>query len=235
MKREEMTYWDQSTAKIGIIMLDTTFPRIPGDIGNADTFLFPVKYKVVAGATVRRVVKKHDPALLQPFIEAARELENEGVQAITTSCGFLSLFQKEIAAELTVPFYSSSLLQIPFVYTLTGKSGPLGIITANKSSLSEKHLLAADVHDIPLIIAGMEEMPAFRQCVLEGGDQLDKQEIEREIVYQAAKMIREHPTMRALVLECTNMPPYRESLKRATGLPVFDIVTLTNYMYESLP
>ncbi|MED4731871.1 hypothetical protein P9597_27815 [Aneurinibacillus migulanus] len=86
-------------------------------------------------------------------------------------------------------------------------------------------MIAADVHDIPLIIARMEEMPVFRQCVLEGGEQLDKQEFEREIVYQATKMIREHPTMRALVLECTNMPPYRESLKREIGLPVFDIVT----------
>src|SRR5450830_1704998 len=103
---------------IGIIMLDTVFPRIPGDVGNATTFPFPVRYKRVNGASVKRVVKEADPQLLQPFIEAAQELEMEGVKAITTSCGFLVMFQKQIADAVKIPVLTSSLLQVPFVSKL---------------------------------------------------------------------------------------------------------------------
>src|SRR5438067_6977945 len=76
---------------IGILMLDTRFPRIPGDVGNATTFDFPVRFKVVRGASQRRIILEGDLSLLQPFVDGARELEAEGVRAITTSCGFLAL------------------------------------------------------------------------------------------------------------------------------------------------
>lgn len=220
--------------KIGILMLNTTFPRIKGDIGNKETFSFPVRYKIVQGATVERVVEQHDPTLITPFIKAAHELEEEGVQAITTSCGFLALFQEEIAKQLTIPFYSSSLLQIPLVHTLTGKQGPIGILTANKSTLSREHLHSAGVENIPLVIGGLENSPAFRTVFLEGATEINKEKIEAEMVEQAVQLVSKNPDIKALVFECTNMPPFRESVKKATGLPVFDIVTLTNYVHEAL-
>ena len=86
-------------------MLDTVFPRIPGDIGNAATFSFPVRYKVVKGASPQRVVKEADTRLLEPFIEAARSLEKEGVKAIGTSCGFLAIFQRELADAVDIPVF----------------------------------------------------------------------------------------------------------------------------------
>jgi hypothetical protein len=103
---------------IGIITLDTCFPRIPGDVGNATTFDFPVRFKVVAGASPRRVVHEQDPELLRPFIEAAQELEHTGCRAITTTCGFLALFQKDMAASVNVPLFTSSLLQVPVVHKM---------------------------------------------------------------------------------------------------------------------
>src|SRR5690625_4719374 len=105
-------------AKIGILMLDTTFHRPVGDIGNKNTFPFPVSYKKVKGASISRVVKQRDPSLLEPFIQAALEFEREGVKAITTSCGFLAIFQKEIQKQLKTPFFSSSLLQVPLAATI---------------------------------------------------------------------------------------------------------------------
>ncbi|MFT9846719.1 aspartate/glutamate racemase family protein [Aneurinibacillus sp. REN35] len=230
-----MKMQSSSDAKIGILMLDTTFPRMKGDIGNPATFPFPVMYKVIPGATVKRVVHEHDAALLEPFIEAAQELEAHGVQAITTSCGFLALFQKEIAAKVSVSFYSSSLLQVPLVYTVAGTGGSIGIITANQSSLSPRHITAAGIADLPIHIAGMEECPSFRQSILEGAAHLDKQAIEEEIVQKAKEMKETHPDMKAIVLECTNMPPYRDRIKQDIQLPVFDIVTLTHYIYDALP
>jgi len=134
---------------LGILMLDTTFPRIPGDIGNANSFPFPVRYKRVKGASPKRVVEEADPALLEPFITAARELEAEGVKAITTSCGFLALFQRELVAAVHVPLFSSSLLQIPLLYEIFGRGGKAGVLTARAAALTERHFEGCGVQGIP--------------------------------------------------------------------------------------
>ena len=97
---------------VGVIMLDTHFPRIKGDIGNPDTFDFPVQYKIVKGASPDRVVLQADRRLIQPFIEAGRSLIRNGAKILTTSCGFLALFHNELTQALSVPIFSSSLLQV---------------------------------------------------------------------------------------------------------------------------
>lgn len=106
---------------IGVITLDTLFPRILGDVANATTFDFPVRFKKVEGATGKRVVKEADPTLLEPFIAAAQELEREGVMAITTTCGFLAMFQEELSNAVNIPFFASSLMQVPLVSRIIGK------------------------------------------------------------------------------------------------------------------
>lgn len=103
---------------VGIILLNTRFPRIPGDIGNAGTFGFPVLYSVVEDASPHRVVREKAEGLLEPFIAAARGLVEEGARAITTSCGFLAIFQPEIAASVPVPVFTSSLIQLPMVHRM---------------------------------------------------------------------------------------------------------------------
>jgi hypothetical protein len=218
---------------VGVLMLDTSFERIPGDIGNAASFAVPVSYKIVSGATITRVVKEADPSLLKPFIEAAHELEAEGVRMITTSCGFLALFQKEMGQALSVPFYSSSLLQIPFVHSITG--GPIGILTARKSSLTERHLAAVGASHVPVVIYGMDDKPAFTSAIVDETEKLDPVKVEAEMVEKALEMRQNHPDLKAVVLECTNMPPYKEKIKQAAGLPVFDIFTLTDFVCSGLP
>ena len=84
-------------ASVGILMLEARFPRIPGDMGNALTWPFPVHYKVVRDASPDRVVRRGAEGLLEVFIAAARELEADGVDGITTNCGFLALMQEELA------------------------------------------------------------------------------------------------------------------------------------------
>ena len=108
--------------KIGILMLDSTFPRIQGDIGNAFTWNFPVLYKKVVGGTPKKVVLELTKEDVAPFIEAAKDLEKEGVRAITTSCGFLALFQKEMAAAVNIPVLTSALLLVPLVYKMLGSN-----------------------------------------------------------------------------------------------------------------
>lgn len=213
-------------------MLDTSFTRPEGDIGNPATFPFPVAYEIVENATIERVVKTGDPTLINPFVNAAKRLQQRGVKAITTSCGFLALFQKEIQQELTVPFYSSSLLQIPLASTMT--AGTIGVLTAQKSSLTYNHFQGANAHHTPIVIAGMDDMPAFRGAIIEETIPLDMEAVALEMKQVTRTLIENHPNVTALVMECTNMPPYRNALREVTKLPIFDVNTLTKYVVESL-
>jgi Asp/Glu/hydantoin racemase len=219
---------------IGILMLDTKFPRIPGDIGNALTFDFPVKYKKVKGATSQRVVREADPSLIAPFIEAARELEEEGVSAITTSCGFLAIFHDYLADAVSIPVFTSSLLQVPIVFRMLKKGQKVGIMTASKPHLTELHFKGAGIKDIPLVIYGMEEQEEFPAVFLDQKETLDIEKAESEMVQVATKMVSENPDVGAIVFECTNMPPFRKAVQQAVNLPVFDIVTLMNYVHDSV-
>ncbi len=214
-------------------MLDTKFERIVGDIGNPLSFDMPVVYKTVTGATVSRIVKEQDRKLIQPFIDAALELESEGVDAITTSCGFLALFQKEIAAETNVPFYSSSLMQIPLVHAIVG--GPIGVLTARKASLTRQHLAQVDAETVPTFIYGMDDMPSFTSAIVEETEPLHEENIEQEMVQTARQLYRNHPEIKGIVLECTNMPPYKQAIQKEVNVPIFDIFTLTDFVFRSLP
>lgn len=225
--------------ELGILMLDTRFPRIPGDIGNARTFPFPVRYLKVKGASPRRVVEEADPSLLEPFILAARELEAEGVKAITTSCGFLALFQKELAAAVSVPVFTSSLLQIPFLDRLFGQPGKIGVMTARAASLTGRHFEQCGASGLPLAIAGMDESPEFTRVFLDKGDAdsiplLDIDLAESEIRNVARDLVHRNPDIKFVVLECTNMPPFRKAIQESCGKPVFDIVTLAGYIHSGL-
>lgn len=220
---------------IGILLNEAICPRIIGDMGNAMTFNFPVKYKIVKGATVERVVEKTDPKLLYPFIKAAQELEKEGVKAITTSCGFLSIFQEEISAATNIPVFTSSLIQVPLVYRMLGKDKKVGIITAYKSKLTEKHLRAVGIDEnIPVCIIGMENSQEFYNVIIKQKSIMDVKKVEAEVVINARLLVEQNNDIGAIVFECTNLPPYAAAVQRAVHLPVFDIITLTNMIYNAV-
>jgi hypothetical protein len=208
---------------LGVLMLATTFSRPVGDIGNPKTFPFPVLYETVPTASVRRVVVDPDPALIEEFVAGGRFLEQRGAQAIATSCGFLSLYQAEIQAHLSVPFAASSLLQIPAAEKLHGQ---IGVITARAASLSERHFRAAGCTHMPAAVAGMDSCPAFTAAIIEGKVPLDERAVQRELIAVTREMVRKRPELRAIVLECTNLPPYSAAVREASGLPVYDSTTL---------
>jgi len=220
---------------IGVLSLESYFPKGPGHIKNPTTFDFPVTYKVVKGATVKKVVDQADPSLLEPFIEAARELESEGVQAITGSCGFLVLFQRELADAVSVPVFMSSLIQVPMVHRMVRKDQKVGIMVALKRSLTQEHLRAVGADTTPVCIAGMDDQEEFCEVIIEGRrNELDFGRLEDEIVSVAEALVRENPETGALVLECTDMTSFAHKIQRKINLPVFDIITLTNMVYEAV-
>jgi len=220
---------------IGILCLETCYGRPPGHIRNASTFRFPVMYRIVKGATARRVVKEADPELLNPFIQAAQELEREGVMAITGSCGFLALFQDDLADAVDIPVFTSSLIQIPMVYRMLRRSQKVGILTASQSTLTAALLKAVGADAVPVCVAGMDDRQEFCEVVIEGRRQeLDVGRLAQEVLAVVDGLAKDHPEMGALVIECTDLPPFAHLIQEKIHVPVFDIVTLTNMVYETL-
>ena len=210
---------------LGVVMLDTRFPRVPGDIGCAETFAFPVRYRTVRGASPRRVVIERDASLLAPFIAAAWALQDEGAAAIATSCGFLALFQSEMQAALSVPMWSSSLLLVAPLQAGLVVGRRVGIVTVDAASLTPDHLHGAGA-DPRTPIQGLALDSRFRSSLLEDRLELDVDEARAATVAAACRLVERHPEVAAIVLECTNMPPYADAVRAATGLPVHDITTL---------
>ena len=218
---------------LGILLLDTTFPRIPGDVGNERSYPFPVRIKKVRGATVQRVVYDADPTLRESFVEAARELESEGVAAITSSCGFLSPIQKDVAEAVNIPVFLSSLMQVSVVHAMTQRK--VAIVTANSQSLTELVLESAGIaSNIPIEVIGMEGVSAFRDPILKDGATLNRKKIEHEMVVRAENLLQQHPEIGSFVFECHNLAPYAQAVQAATGKPVFDIIDFAGWVYSSV-
>ena len=220
---------------VGILMLDTRFPRIPGDMGNAATFPFPVRYHRVAGADPDLVVRRGAEGLLPAFIEGARQLEREGVGAITTNCGFLIKYQPQLAGAVRVPVFTSSLLLVPLVHRMLAPGRSIGLMTVNAAGLTAEHLAGAGIgRDVLLVVAGMEGEKEFTRVLLDNELELDVDAARAEHVRVARRLVTDHPEVGAIVLECTNMPPYAADIQRVTGLPVFDIVSLVTMAHGAL-
>jgi hypothetical protein len=232
MPRYQIRNADTYGHAIGILLLDYRGPFIPGDVGNATTYDYPVLFKLVKGLTLDRVLAG-DPEAEADIVEAAEELERFGVRGISSDCGFLVQYQRAVAKAVKIPVFMSSLLQIPFLSMMFDPGRPVGCLTATRKSLGNRVLELAGIKgDINVVIHGMEDYEHFKWSILEEGGELDSDLIETEVVTEAKKMLEVHPDMGALVLECSLMPPYASAVQKATGLPVFDFVTMINYYYE---
>ena len=213
-------------APLGILMLEARFPRIPGDMGNGETWPFPVLFRVVRGATPEKVVLLGAKGLLPDFIAAAQELVHLGAEAITTNCGFLSLFQRELAEAVQVPVATSSLMQVPWVQATLPPGKRVGVITVSKQSLTPAHLDAAGVpRDIPCV--GTVLIRADHQ-------DMDIDLATQDILDAGRALVAQHPDVGAIVLECTNMPPYAAALRDALGLPVYDIYSMITWFHAGI-
>ncbi|MCG8545946.1 MAG: aspartate/glutamate racemase family protein [Alphaproteobacteria bacterium] len=220
-------------AAVGILMLEARFPRIPGDMGNARTWPFPVLYKVVRGASPDLVVRNNAEGLLDDFIAAARDLVADGADGITTNCGFLSHFQKDLSRAVDVPVATSSLMQVPAVQALLPPGKRVGVITVSKSTLTPEHLTAAGAPaDAPVV--GTEGGRELTRVLLNDEPELDVELARLDMLDAAGELVQANPDVGAIVLECTNMTPYAADLRRATGLPVFTIVTFVRWFESAL-
>lgn len=219
---------------IGILMLDSRFPRIPGDIGNARSYEgIPVRYKIVKNAKPARIMgKEPDPELLKPFIEAARELEAEGVKAITTSCGFLSAFQRTLADSVNIPVFTSALMLAPLVHSMINKNKKIGIFTERAWNMNENHFQKCgwSSNDIPVCVTGMPEASPFPALFIDNGMQEEREILEESMAEMTSRHMNEYPDTGAIIFECTNFGPFSRQVQDIANVPVFGINQLIEYI-----
>lgn len=207
---------------LGLLMLETRFARPPGDIGHPGTFAFLVLRRTVAGATPARVVRTRDPALLAPFVAAAHALVAEGADAIATSCGFLARWQRELQDALPVPVWSSALLELAGPAAAARRCG---VITIDAAALGAPEFEAVGVR-VPPPVEGIAPGSRLHRTLLEDLPTLDAADAAAQVVAAGRRLLARVPALDTFVLECTNLPPYAQALRAATGRAVRDVTTL---------
>lgn len=219
---------------IGILLLESAVPFIPGDVANATTYNFPVRFKKVKGFTVARAIAG-DPSIYEELREAAKELVQQGVRAITGDCGFMALHQQQLAKEIDVPVFLSSLLQIPFILSIIGGGRKVGILTADGNGLNDTILKSAGISESSrLVLAGLENCPNFYSFAIAESGSLDSGAVEEEVVTAGRHLVAQNPDVAALLLECSLLPPYAKALQDAVNLPVFDYITMINFVFSAV-
>lgn len=213
---------------IGILSLDTAFPRIHGDAGNPESWRAPARVKVVEGAQSPDIVRDGRPsgALTRAFISAAQEFEAEGAGLIVSTCGFLITVQQDIAAAVRIPVLLSALSLAPLARALTG-GRKIGVLTASRASLGEAALSAAGLRADEAVIYGMEDAPGFAETFLAPKSaqrrDYDPAAMAREAAARGRAMVAAHPDIGAIILECGNLPPFAGALRAAVKRPVITI------------
>ncbi|QDI74374.1 MULTISPECIES: aspartate/glutamate racemase family protein [Leisingera] len=217
---------------IGVLALESYFPKPPGHIKNPSSLPFTTLYEMLDGITVPKLLANPTGEMKDRLIEAAKRLEAKGVRAITGSCGFLAVFQKEIAAAVNVPVFVSSLIQVPLAHQMTGRK--VGVITASAASLTEAHLRGVGAENTPVAVQGLDDAEEFSTVILRNErTAMDLAKVETELLAAARGMIARNPEIGPIVLECTDLPPYAHALQAALNRPVFDIITLSEMVHRA--
>lgn len=223
--------WEAGQVPMGLRQLET----LVGNSTNAASYDYPVRFHPVRGANVHTILENPDRTVLRTMIADARTMAAQGIKAITTSCGFNAIFQQELAEAVSVPVFTSSLLQVPLAQRIHGLGGEICILTANAAALRPEHLSASGITRTEgLHILGLEQCEEWNRMFAEPDDEIDLAVIEQEVLGTALRALGQHPGIRAFVLECTDLPPYAAMIRRRCGLPVFDFISMINYLHSSL-
>lgn len=219
---------------VGILQLDCSLPFIPGDVDNATTYGYPVLYRAISGLSTATCLRGA-PEMTRAVVEAARELEAQGVRVISSDCGFMLQFQAAVRSAVRVPVVMSGLLQLPMIAASLDARRPIAIITADSSNLTTDFMARAGlpVPPNPLVIRGLQDQPEFRSAVFDEKGTIDADLVEAEVVGVAREIAGAHPDLGAILLECSMLPPYSRAIQEAVGVPVFDFITMIDHFYQA--
>lgn len=216
---------------IGIIAVDMGYPKLPGNVVNATTYAYPVLYKKVSFEIEQ--LFRGDPELERMIVAAAQELVADGVRAIIGACGYFAHFQKQVAAAVDVPVFLSSLCQIPLIKMGLKPSQKVLVMCASAESVDQAFFakVGADLADC--VIQDVGSMESFAPIRWDKRV-LDNQRLSDDLAALACKAVSGHPEVAAILLECSDLPPYAHAIQKATGLPVFDFITLIDWVEKAV-
>lgn len=218
---------------IGVVKLNTNFPRLIGDIGNPESFQYPVEYITVTSAVPANVTIAEDltESLQQDFITATKALLEKEVSLITTTCGFLSTMQPQLAQLSNTPTICSALTLLPLLASIHGGTKNIGVLTFNAETLNANHTAGF----IPGAIEGLLPTDSLRRVISADLRILDEVAARDNVLTACERLLIHSPNTKAIVLECTNLSPYKAALREHAKLPVYDIVDAIHWLLQSQP
>ncbi|MEN1968715.1 aspartate/glutamate racemase family protein [Lentibacillus sp. N15] len=216
---------------VGILYLDDCwYPVLPGNVANLSTYDFPVRLKVVPNCNQKRI-HVGDPTLLDDIIKAAKEFEEEGARAICAACGFFGNFQDKVADAVDIPVYLSSVIQLPWIKAGLKLDQNIGMLTADIYGITDDLFKSCGIANPDYVkVKGLGELPEF-SAIIESRGSFNNETVKKEVVQAALELVGEHPNIGAILLECSDLPPYASDIQRATGLPVFDFITMIRWAH----
>ena len=218
---------------VGILVAEAGYPMLPGNVSNACTYDFPVIYKVLENASVEKIMQG-DPAILDIVINGGRELVYRGVRAVVGACGSFANYQKSTAAALDVPVFLSVMLQVPLILQSLKPDQALGIVVASKAAMTPRVYQECGITDASrCIVAEILDLPQF-QALIGNRIGFESRQLQEELVARVREFAADHRQIGALLLQCSDLPPYAHAIQEATGLAVFDMNTLINWVYHAV-
>ncbi len=216
---------------IGIIAIELIYPKMPGNVANATTYPFPVLYRKVSFDIDR--LFEGDESLKDEIIEAARDLESEGVRAVVGACGYFAYFQREVADAVNIPVFLSSLCQLPLIKTALSSRKKIAVLAASGENIKDEVLRQAGTDMERIVVEDIGGLDAFH-AIRYGETVLDNGKLKTALRGVARDLIAREPDIGAILLECSDLPPYAKEIQEVTGLPVFDFNTMIDMVYHAV-
>ncbi|MGM0213713.1 aspartate/glutamate racemase family protein [Enterococcus sp. AZ109] len=216
---------------IGIIAVDLKYPKLPGNVANATTFSFPVLYEVVAFEIEQLFAGAAE--IEAQIVAAARKLEKAGVRAIVGACGYFGHFQQVVADSVDIPVFLSSISQVPLIKLSLKKSQKILTLVASGEDVTSEFFQQSGADLADCVICEIGSLKSFAP-IRWGKTELDNQQLIKDLVGTVNEQLAANPAIGAVLLECSDLPPYACGIQQATGLAVFDFITLINWVYTAV-
>jgi aspartate/glutamate racemase len=236
----DMTWWpgrNIAGVTIGLVQVRADLPMMPGNMGNATTFDFPMVYREMNVDNVFDLMK---PEMTKNFtdgiVEAAKWLELQGVSAIMGNCGFFAHYQNVVQDRIDTPFFSSSLMMLPMMVQSLPRNKKVGVLTANGPLLQsgqamENCGLSRELQASRVVIEGCQDDPEFASVMSLTG-KLNANRFERDILEGIKRLLKKDKDIAMILLECTELPPHAVAVQKMVKMPVWDYTSLTNWIYS---
>lgn len=232
---KSLTSGVDKNAAIGVLRIDYSYPPIPGDVDHVASYGYKVKFSMVQGLTFEKAQQAVlDDAIQESFRQAVQQLESQGVIAITGDCGFMMAFQPFVRSLTDLPVLLSSIIQAPMLVAAHAPQAKFAVFTANSTTFDKDRLLAQSGISVPpeqWIVVGLQDLPGFEAVAI--GGLVPAEVVQPGIIARARDLVAREPNLKAILLECTELPHYADALRAATGLPVFDAITAVDYFQSS--